>query len=844
MQKPNPILLLLLMLAACNMQAQGLPTPDGEGNVYLTATPDLPTPDAEGVVWITATPNTDIVNVASVDTAVAPATIAPATVAPTIPPATIPPTAIADPRALLDDADQLLRNGYLEEAVGAYKAILNQPNLDANLRGEAALKLSQAAIREGLFSDALGALTTLIDTLPSDPRVPQAYFLRGDANLGLGNWQNAINDFQQYLALRPGLIDSYAWERIADAQIALEQTDNALASYNQALTANRSLVPQLVLREKVAQIYASVGRVDEAVAQYDAILNLARNAPYRASIDLYAAQALLAAGRTEDAVARARRIFDNYTDTPAAYSAMQILLENGVELDAYQRGIVNYNHGEYVAAVDAFNEYTSTHVLDVIPANLYLLLGRAYRELGNPQAALVSFRTLVEEKPGDPLFGEALLEQGRTYFLNGEFTEAITTYLNVATTYSTLPEVASEAMWRAGYIYGTQLDDFTKSRETFTELASLYPNSEWALSGLQIAASTATANNEPAVAENLYGRIAAIATGEDQAAAYYWVGRLARQRGDFAASQQAFQLAQQAAPDSFFAVRANDIIQEREAFQPPAQLRFEFDEQAERLEAENWLRQTFTIEQQGDLHTLSPELQNDPRMIRGQELWAVSAYDEAQEEFDNLLDESRTNGNVLRTYQLAHYFQDIGAYLSSIVAAADIITAASVATLDAPAYLARMRYPAHYHELVQEQAEIYGYDPLLQLSLIRQESLFDANAVSVANAKGLAQVIPSTAIYIAEELNWENFEDRDLFRPYVAIAFGAYYLDEQLRIFNGNKAAALAAYNAGPGYTQGWVTLSGGDIDALVATITFAETRSYIQRIYSNYNIYRELYSG
>jgi soluble lytic murein transglycosylase len=839
------MLSLLMILAACNMQAQNLPTPDGSGNVYVTATVAMPTADAEGVVWITATPvMNDVVNVASVDTAeTVPTSIVPPTEV--VPPtATIPPTAIPNPRELLDEADKILRNGYLEEAVGAYQAVLNQPNLDANLRGEAAFKLSQAAIREGLFSEALTALNTLIDTLPSDSHVPQGYFLRGDAKLGLGEWESAIADFQQYLALRPGVIDSYAWERIADAQFALGQTDTALASYSQAINANRSLVPQLVLRERVAQIYNSAGRVDEAVAQYDAILNVAQNDPYRASINLYSAQALLGAGRTEEALARARRIFDNFTDTAAAYPAMQMLLENGAELDAYQQGIVNYNNGDYVAAVDAFNVYTSTYVLEVIPANLYLLLGRAYRELGNPQAALVSFRTLVDQHPGDPLFGEALLEQGRTYFLNGQFDEAISTYLNVAEQYNTLPDVASEAMWRAGYLYGTQKDDFTASRETFTQLASLYPNSEWALSGLQIAASTAVANGETAVAENLYGRIAAIATGENQAAAYYWVGRLALQRGDTAASQQAFQLARQAAPDSFFAVRANDIVEGREAFQPPAQLRFEFDTQADRLAAETWLRQTFAVEQTGDLHLPSPELQSDPRMIRGQELWAVAAYDEAQVEFDALLDESRANRDVLRSYQLAHYLQSVGAYLPSIVAAADIITASGVATLDAPAYIARLRYPAYYHELVVEQATKYGYDPLLQLSLIRQESLFDANALSVANAKGLAQVIPSTAVYIAEELNWENFEDRDLYRPYVGIAFGAFYLDEQLRIFNGNKAAALAAYNAGPGYTQGWVRLSGGDIDALVATITFEETRRYIQRIYSNYNIYRELYAG
>ena len=131
---------------------------------------------------------------------------------------------------------------------------------------------------------------------------------------------------------------------------------------------------------------------------------------------------------------------------------------------------------------------------------------------------------------------------------------------------------------------------------------------------------------------------------------------------------------------------------------------------------------------------------------------------------------------------------------------------------------------------------------MLLLSLIRQESLFNPSAESVAAARGLTQVIPSTGQYIAEQLAWQNYENRDLFLPHVSIAFGAFYLDEQLRIFDGNKAAALAAYNAGPGYTLDWVAIAGNDVDALVSTIQFDETKRYVQRIYSHYTIYRALY--
>ncbi len=824
------IILFTLILTACNLQAQQLPTPDSDNNIFITATPILPTPNADGIIMISATPDPNQAIAQGVQaTAILPAT------------ATIEPTEIIDPRSLLNDADRLLREGYFEEAVFAYQAILAQIT-DPPLRAEAAFKLGQSALREGLFQEAVDSLTLLITELSSDPNIAQAYFLRGDAYLGLGLWADAIVDFQMYSQLRPGIIDSYVYERIGDAQLALGQTDAAIASYGQAINAGRLLVPQLILQERLAQIYIGAGRVSDAVAIYDSILALAQNPGYRASIELLAAQALANAELTDTAVERAIRVVQNYTETNSAYEALQILDANSIEVDSYRRALINYSYGDYLAAINAFNDFTTTHTLDAIPARLYLLLGRSYRELANWEAARVSFQTLIDQYPDDPLFGTALLERGRTYFLQGDNENAIANYTAIADNYAYLEETAAEALWRAGYLYGTQLNNYELSRETFSRLANAFPASEWALSGLQIAASSALANNQPAVAENFYNRIASTATGEDSASAFYWVGRFALERGDQSAAQTAFSQAQSAAPDSFFALRSNDILIGREAFAPPPGVNFNFDEEAERLQAEQWLRGIFSIEQSGDLHTLSPELASDPRMIRGQELWTVAAYDEARDEFDALMDEARNNRDALRSYQLAHYFRDTGDYYSSIVAGADVIVATGQSTLAVPPYLARLRYPAYFIELIQAQANTYEFDPLLMLGLVRQESLFNPNATSVANALGLAQVIPPTATYIAGKLNWQNFTETDLYRPYVGVAFGAFYLDEQLTLFDGNKAAALAAYNAGPGYTLDWYNLSGGDVDAFVATITFDETKRYVQRIYSHYTIYRELY--
>jgi soluble lytic murein transglycosylase len=271
-------------------------------------------------------------------------------------------------------------------------------------------------------------------------------------------------------------------------------------------------------------------------------------------------------------------------------------------------------------------------------------------------------------------------------------------------------------------------------------------------------------------------------------------------------------------------------------------LQFAFDDVADVTEAENWLRTTFGSPGEGPLWPLSPELQNDPRMLRGQELWTMGDFDAAENEFLDLVADYGTDG--IASYRLAIHLRSIGCYAPSIVATGNILISAGVGTLSAPRYLARMSYPAYYRDLVLDVAEERGIDPLLLFSLIRHESRFDTYATAGAGEKGLTQVIPSTGDYIADQLNWPNYQHADLFRPYAGIAFGAYYLDEQLERFDGNTYAALSGYNAGPGRAITWLDLAGTDPERFMATIDISTVQLYIQRIYSYYDVYRELYGA
>ena len=126
--------------------------------------------------------------------------------------------------------------------------------------------------------------------------------------------------------------------------------------------------------------------------------------------------------------------------------------------------------------------------------------------------------------------------------------------------------------------------------------------------------------------------------------------------------------------------------------------------------------------------------------------------------------------------------------------------------------------------------------------MIRQESFFDPAAGSPAGALGLTQVIPATAQEIAQQLGRQDFSVSDLFRPSVAIEFGAHYLASQVQFFDGNLYFALAAYNAGPGMALSWSEEAAGDIDLFQELIQFAETRTYVKIVLENYAVYRFLY--
>ena len=154
----------------------------------------------------------------------------------------------------------------------------------------------------------------------------------------------------------------------------------------------------------------------------------------------------------------------------------------------------------------------------------------------------------------------------------------------------------------------------------------------------------------------------------------------------------------------------------------------------------------------------------------------------------------------------------------------------------------RVIFPWPNRRAVEAEAAEFGVDPLLLVAIVRQESVFDAQALSPAGARGLAQLLPGTAALTARGLD-VTFYPEWITVPDLNLHLGAAHLQELLQRFGGRVDAAAAAYNAGGAPVKRWLERPGADDpDEFIELIPYQETRGYVRAVLRNRELYRALY--
>ncbi len=149
-------------------------------------------------------------------------------------------------------------------------------------------------------------------------------------------------------------------------------------------------------------------------------------------------------------------------------------------------------------------------------------------------------------------------------------------------------------------------------------------------------------------------------------------------------------------------------------------------------------------------------------------------------------------------------------------------------------------YKIEYKEYVTESASSYGVEEALIYSIIKNESGFNEKATSVSNAQGLMQIMYSTAQEVSKKNNIELNEEKIL-NPEINIKIGTIYISNLISKYK-NLELALAAYNAGSGNVDKWITQGIINDDASnIENIPYKETNLYVRKVIRDYKIYKKI---
>jgi soluble lytic murein transglycosylase len=159
-----------------------------------------------------------------------------------------------------------------------------------------------------------------------------------------------------------------------------------------------------------------------------------------------------------------------------------------------------------------------------------------------------------------------------------------------------------------------------------------------------------------------------------------------------------------------------------------------------------------------------------------------------------------------------------------------------------PAEISRVIFPVDHWPLLQKHASAHELDPYMLAALIAQESSFDPDIRSRANAIGLMQILPSTGRRYARKLGIRRYSTAMLTRPEVNIQIGVTYFSELMKQF-GRTEYALCGYNAGENRIEQWIAERPGLAqDEFIDDVPFPETQNYLRKILGTADDYRRLY--
>ena len=417
------------------------------------------------------------------------------------------------------------------------------------------------------------------------------------------------------------------------------------------------------------------------------------------------------------------------------------------------------------------------------------LLSETQRSTSDEDAVQRTLNELRQFGPASPWLEQALLSAGNMYLLKRDYDRAIDYFRELQQRFPTGAR-ASYAHWKAAWLSFRQ-GRTDEARQGFENQLALYPDSGEIPAALYWRARLAEEDNNSAMARAFYQKLS------DRFCNYYYA-ELGRQRLHALPGPPADEPPHYALLDR---VPALSSVTKITAGDPPD---------------DNLRVERARLLSNGGLADL-----------------AVRELQAASQE-----------GGTWAPPEMARVYQDLGRYDRGIeIMKHSTPNYFAIDITDLPRPYWEALFPKAYWSDLRKYSELNGLDPYLVASLIRQESEFNAQAISRANAVGLMQLLPKTGKSVAKQVRLKGYSAPQLYMPAVNLELGTRYFKDMVDKYNGQFEYALAAYNAGSDRVGDW--LGQGhyrDPQEFVESIPFTETREYVQAILRNAHVYRQLY--
>jgi len=711
----------------------------------------------------------------------------------------------------------------------------------ADLTPEEEFGKALALYKKRDYAQALKTFQRLEEEYKVAPFRPDLLFMQGQALRALQRWPEAADFFSQVAAVHPTLADYalyYQGEALhlaGEGMKSLEVFKSLVERHPKSL-----LVPRAKL--KMAEVHL---QLKDYLQSAEVCENLLRESPKKD----YAAEALSLLGQAKESLERWPEAFRTYQElwlkyplhplaqkakdrwdslarekrVPGEKISPEALLRRSLQF--YQAYLHETALGE-MEQIEGFlpHAYPDSYAGERWVDELYFHRGMCLFRLKKYSQAAENFHLLVQHSRSDEMAEKSLFWMARALFRLGRNEEALGSFALLQSAY---PRGAF--LDQAHYLKARILEDkgdIVQAISLYREIVERFPQSSLRFPAIWQTGWLLLMGKDALGAIQLWDRLQGLDPNSPwKEKVLYWKGRALEEMGRIREAQENYRQLCRNYPASYYSLLATT--------------------QQRSLAAEKRI----PVAVQDQPISFSFNLKAYPagtgtwHLERGRLLARLGVLSGAVDELEAAEEDGKSSEEMC--LEISRLYREVGEYHRSAVLVRKNIRLRPLAgrLLENEKILYLLAYPLGNSSWINHYAKNNNLDPALLSAVILEESRFNPQAVSPAGARGLMQVLPSTASQIVQRMKVRPYSNGLLFDPEVNIRLGSWYLSGLMEEFGGRETLALAAYNAGPHMVRQWMAKTpAAREDEFVESIPYAETRNYVIRVITSAQVYRMLY--